>query len=126
MENLPNVIESKLDSGKKCSEKINKSNLKFLDSKIPFAYYVYKNKVQAGDIKKMANEISGIFLVVSADGSKVFLSTGKNLGLNSKKILEESLKDLGGKGGGNSELASGGILNKTCEEVVAYFEDKNF
>ena len=127
LENLPNVISSKLDSGKKCSyEKINKSDLKFLDSKIPFAYYIYKNKVQAGDIKKIANEISGIFLAISADGSKIFLSTGKNSGLNSKKILEESLKDLGGKGGGNSGLASGGILNKTCEEVVAYFRDNSF
>ena len=54
------------------------------------------------------------------------MSTGKNLGLNSKKILEESLKDLGGKGGGNSELASGGILNKTCEEILTYFKIKGF
>ena len=126
IENLPQEIENKLNSQKKPEiiQKLQKSDLKFLKNKIPVAYFVFDSEFSSGLVKNMANEISGIFLVVCSDGKRVSLSIDKKLNLNAKEVLNDILISLGGKGGGGSEIASGGVKNKNSDEIITAFKLK--
>ena len=126
IENLPQEIENKLNSKPKPEviKKLQKSDLNFLKIKIPAAYFVFDSEFSSGLVKNIANEISGIFLAVSSDGKRISLAVNKNLNLNAKEILNDILSSLDGKGGGSSEIASGGVKNKNSDEIIAAFELK--
>lgn len=126
IENLPQEIENKLNSKPKPEviKKLQKSDLSFLKTKIPVAYFVFDSEFSSGLVKNMANEISGIFLAVSSDGKRVSLAVYKKLNLNAKEILNDILGSLGGKGGGSAKIAYGGVKNKDFNEVISIFKSR--
>lgn len=126
IENLPQEIENKLNSRTKLevTKKLQKSNLNFLKTKIPVAYFVFDSEFSSGLVKNIANEISGIFLAINHDGRRVSLAVYKKLNLNAKEILNNILSNLGGKGGGSAEIASGGVKNKNSDEIITAFKSK--
>ena len=114
IEKLPQEIENKLNSRTKLeiTKKLEKSDLKFLKTKIPVAYFVFDSEFSSGLVKNIANEISGIFLAINHDGKRISLA------------VDSILNNLGGKGGGSAEIASGGVKNKNSDEIIAAFKSK--
>ena len=85
---------------------------------------MFDSEFSSGLVKNIANEISGIFLAINHDGKRISLAVDKKLNLNAKEILNNILSNLGGKGGGSAEIASGGVKNKNSDEIIAAFKSK--
>ena len=123
IDNLPNDITAKINSQKKSSvvKKLKKSDLSFINYKYPLAYYVFDDEFSSGLVKSMAQEIEGVFIAIS--GHRISLASCKKLDINSKYMLNSILNDLGGKGGGNADIASGGC-SKSTSDIVKYLNEK--
>ena len=127
VDDLSNTV-SKLNVHKKevTIKKIDKSSLKFLNTKTPFAYFICEDDFSSGLVSDMAEQISGVFLIVSLNKKRISLSVSKKLdNLNAKDLLLTVLNKFGGKGGGNQKMSSGGFTqNLSGREIVQYFDDE--
>ena len=119
IEKLPKEISNKISFQKKSHtvKKIDTSSLTFIESKIPYAYKVFEGDFSSGLVKETAEKIKGVFVAISKDGKRISLAKCKKLDLNAKEILDKILQKLDGRGGGNSEIASGGV-NTPLSEII--------
>ena len=127
IDKLPSDISSKLSSVKKSPiiKKIDKSDLNFINYDIPFAYYVFDSEFSSGLVKDTAEIIDGLFLAIASGGKRLSLAKSKKVNANAKDFLSSILNDLGGRGGGNPDMASGGC-NKSSDEIIKLIKCFNF
>ena len=126
IDNLPNEILLRLSSSQKKSKvtkELDLSNLKFLNTKIPFAYYIFDEEFSNGLVKDIANDIKGVFLAISSSKSRFSISVCKKLDLSAKDIFNKIAQDISAKGGGNSEIVSGGS-NLNANEIIKCFKNR--
>ncbi len=123
IDNLPDDILKKINSQKKSSvvKKLKRSDLSFIDYKYPFAYYVFEDEFSSGLVRSIAQEIGGIFVAIN--GNRMSLASCNKLHVDAKEMLNSILNDLGGKGGGNADIASGGC-SKSVSDIVKYLNEK--
>ena len=123
IDKLPSDISSKLNSVKKSPviKKIDKSNLSFINYDIPFAYHIFDSEFSSGLVKDTSESINGIFLAIG--DKRLSLARSKKVNINAKDFLSSILNDLGGRGGGNPDMASGGC-NKSSDEIINLVKSK--
>ena len=120
---LPKSV-SNFSASKKESvlKKIDKSSLIFLNTKIPFAYCICEDKFSNGVVTDTSEDISGIFVMISSGKNRVSLSVCKKLDMNAKDLLLKFLSKVGGKGGGNNRISSGGF-SVNSDELVKFLKE---
>ena len=126
IDNLPNEILLRLSSSQKkpkVTKELDLSNLKFLNTKIPFAYYIFDEEFSNGLVKDIANNIKGVFLAISSSKSRFSISVCKKLDLSAKDIFNKIAQDISAKGGGNLEIVSGGS-NLNANEIIKCFKKR--
>ncbi len=120
---LPKSV-SNFSASKKESvlKKIDKSSLIFLNTKIPFAYCICEDNFSNGVVTDTSEDISGIFVMISSGKNRVSLSVCKKLDMNAKDLLLKFLSKVGGKGGGNNRISSGGF-SVNSDELVKFLKE---
>ena len=127
VDELPNTV-SKLNVHKKevTIKKIDRSSLQFLNTKVPFAYFICDDDFSSGLVSDISEQISGIFFIVSLNKKRISLSVSKKINdLSAKDLLLKVLEKLGGKGGGSQKIASGGFSKNISEkDIIKYFDNE--
>ena len=80
------------------------------------------DKKVIGEISKIAEKIEGIAVCVSKDG-KIVVAVGDKFSAKyfANDILKNILENVGGKGGGNKKVATGGA-DKNFGAIIEYIE----
>ena len=106
-------------------KKLDRSNLNFLNTKIPFAYFICDDSFSTGLVSYTAEQISGIFLMVSFEKNRIAIGVCQKINISAKKILMDVLSEIGAKGGGNNKIASGGFSNiVSANDIIKKFKKK--
>ncbi len=106
------------------SDKITISDVKYIETKLDYKCgYIVKNeasKKNMNDVMKIANEIKGVLVCISGQDKKqimVAVSDAQSEKTQANTILDNIMKLVGGKGGGNKKVATGGVLCR-AEQII--------
>ena len=83
------------------------------------------DKTVRDELIRFADEMGGIVIFVTSSGNKHILIAASDTitdRFNSGKVLKELLSKIGGKGGGNARLATGGGVSSEVSDIIKEFE----
>lgn len=127
MEKINNILTHNANKNK-ISKNIDIKDLKLIkDNKIKIGYITKDDfdKKFNESVIEISDKIKGIVLgIFGVDKKRLLICVSADLknSLSANEIMEKLTKKVGGKGGGNSRVASGGVSAET-DEIIKAFAD---